>query len=441
MITAHKIVNISNRVARAKEFLLTQFKDQPNINLLVDVLVSELQELENALTDMQDARTLKNGYGTWLDEIGKKLRISRGSYNDNDYKTAMKIVMAKKTASATSEDIIRIVSLLTGDNDVRLENNYPYLLELTSFFYCVAEDQSGLKAIGDLFPVGTRVRLIQTSATPFKFSTVGRGFGNKISSLIYKDYGIGDDIRFTRQLAGTIPPSLPVPPFFTSTPFITGTGEQGQTLILNNGVVGGDAPITFSYQWLRNDVNISGQTSGTYLVVSGDLGASITCRVTATNIVGNTSLNTNNININSSAPVADVINSEIGIRNIWSATNWLNAGEVTATSSVNFLSDGVSQIVENNTITNLSWLNTTGAGLGSNYEVSYIVIDGLAFSNLNPSVTHTLSTGITFAISNTAQGNSIKQGTYRFTIRDKTDTSIVVSKTINITAEVVDAIN
>lgn len=45
-------------------------------------------------------------------------------------------------------------------------------------------------------------------------------------------------------------------------------------------------PTSYAYQWRRNGAAISGATASTYTVVSGDLGATISCAVSATNSAG-----------------------------------------------------------------------------------------------------------------------------------------------------------
>jgi len=49
---------------------------------------------------------------------------------------------------------------------------------------------------------------------------------------------------------------------------------------------------SYTYQWKKATVAISGATSQTYTIVVGDVGSSITCTVTATNTVGSTSATT-----------------------------------------------------------------------------------------------------------------------------------------------------
>jgi hypothetical protein len=45
-------------------------------------------------------------------------------------------------------------------------------------------------------------------------------------------------------------------------------------------------PTSYNYQWKRSGIAIAGATSSTYTVVSGDVGSTISCAVTATNTAG-----------------------------------------------------------------------------------------------------------------------------------------------------------
>jgi hypothetical protein len=65
--------------------------------------------------------------------------------------------------------------------------------------------------------------------------------------------------------------------------------------VIDNGTWAGTIPITFTYQWKRNGIDIIGETSNIYTTVLADLGKTITCLVTATNILGSASAQSNGI--------------------------------------------------------------------------------------------------------------------------------------------------
>ena len=84
-------------------------------------------------------------------------------------------------------------------------------------------------------------------------------------------------------------------PANTVAPVISGTTTLGSTLSSTTGTFTGNPTPTYAYQWRRNAVNITSATGSTYVLVSADSAASITCVVTATNALGNSSATSNTI--------------------------------------------------------------------------------------------------------------------------------------------------
>jgi len=100
-------------------------------------------------------------------------------------------------------------------------------------------------------------------------------------------------------VVGTIPVN-------TVAPVISGTNTFGSTLTTTDGTFTGTAPLTYTYQWLRNGSPISWQTASTYVIGSSDSLANITCSVTATNSYGSDSEVSNTITVANFAPVNTV---------------------------------------------------------------------------------------------------------------------------------------
>jgi len=86
-----------------------------------------------------------------------------------------------------------------------------------------------------------------------------------------------------------------IPPSNTVAPVLSGTPTVGQTLSCSTGTWLGTLPITYTYQWKRGVLNISGATSSTYTLVQADALQTITCEVTATNVAGSASATSNSI--------------------------------------------------------------------------------------------------------------------------------------------------
>ncbi len=94
------------------------------------------------------------------------------------------------------------------------------------------------------------------------------------------------------------------PPANTVVPTVSGTLEDGSTVIAGNGSWSGTLPIDFTYQWQRCDADgsdcedIPGATSDTYTLTSQDVDGAVRVQVTGTNGAGD--------DIAGSAPTAAV---------------------------------------------------------------------------------------------------------------------------------------
>ncbi|KRF07071.1 hypothetical protein ASH00_16125 [Arthrobacter sp. Soil782] len=88
--------------------------------------------------------------------------------------------------------------------------------------------------------------------------------------------GYESDTRSVTTFETVRPGTLTAP-----APTISGTSAVGETLTVAAGAWA-PAPVTLTYQWLRNGAAISGATAVNYPLVAADLGAAITVKVTGT---------------------------------------------------------------------------------------------------------------------------------------------------------------
>lgn len=78
-------------------------------------------------------------------------------------------------------------------------------------------------------------------------------------------------------------PGTPAP-VFSVQPTVSGTAQEGQTLTSTTGTASNTS--SYSRQWLRAGVAVSGQTGATYALTSADIGSAMSVRVTATGPTG-----------------------------------------------------------------------------------------------------------------------------------------------------------
>jgi hypothetical protein len=76
---------------------------------------------------------------------------------------------------------------------------------------------------------------------------------------------------------------IPDVPTETAAPAVSGSPALGQGLSCSTGVWGGVAPISFSFQWLRDGGAIAGATGSSYTIQAVDEGHGLACEVSAGN--------------------------------------------------------------------------------------------------------------------------------------------------------------
>lgn len=141
-----------------------------------------------------------------------------------------------------------------------------------------------------------------THDTTIQTAPAGLQPGNAANSrftndiLLVVNAGKGGNLT-NAQMAAAINAGLGqiIPPTNTVAPTITGTGAVGNQLINGSPGTWTPAGATYTRQWLRNGVAISGATANNYTLVAADSGTNCSCQVTATNPAGSTSAVSNAI--------------------------------------------------------------------------------------------------------------------------------------------------
>lgn len=434
--TANKIKLVDNRVELAKSYLLYQFQDKEVINKIVEALVEEIQEVENVIIDMQDLRTLENATGTLLDNIGNKLKVNRNNLDDNDFKTAIKVRILRKSNKGTYGDIANVFRLLTRDENPIINHSHPYVVELTAILSCISQTSAGIDEVLALFPVNTGVRLIDKPKRPFGFAGNPNAFPlssilfdtpqGQMSSLIRTEFGIYDDPRFQR-VETYIPPANN-PPVPTISPFLEYTSlAEGSVLTINKGEWTGVDPITYLYQWFVNGLAVDGETTLTYTLLAGDMDKSVYCRVIAENSDGTYIANSNSVSY-TVEPTGGIV-SGLGLNNSYIEDvsfigTTVPTAKRTTIMGLRFGTDGfVTPYDQDGDRTPVPYLDTTGVSAAADYEVYVTKTSGASlYSPTQIDIWQTLTSNREFSMRayNPAYGHVVSSGSFIFTVRNKT---------------------
>lgn len=82
-------------------------------------------------------------------------------------------------------------------------------------------------------------------------------------------------------------------PVNTGPPVLSGTFASGQTVASTSGAWTGTPAPTYAYQWYAEGAPVSGATNANFTITDSLKGADLYCRVTATNVAGSASANSN----------------------------------------------------------------------------------------------------------------------------------------------------
>lgn len=182
---------------------------------------------------------------------------------------------------------------------------------------------------------------------------------------------MGDGIARATVLTASAPVNIIAPSY-------TGSLLVGQVLTASKGYWSGVPYPTFTYQWLRDGVEISGATSSTYTLVSADIGASITVKITATNSEGTATATSASLGTVSDAVTPDDLSNKIAW---WSArdaaTITESSGNVTAiadkynSNDATLVSGATNPTIGTRTQNGLDLIDHTTTGIGSTLAANY----------------------------------------------------------------------
>jgi hypothetical protein len=113
-------------------------------------------------------------------------------------------------------------------------------------------------------------------------------------------------------VASTPPPAATAPVNVTVPVVVNTPATVGRVLGCSGGSWSGSTPQTYTYQWLRTGVAISGATGQYYTVTSADTGNTLACRVTATNVAGSAAATSAAVSVTIPPVVGKIGTSRVG---------------------------------------------------------------------------------------------------------------------------------
>lgn len=175
---------IPTHIQDARNRLLQQYRNLPNIQAVLDALVGPIQTLENAFNDLNTLRGILGGSGVQLDRLGAIVGIPRGILSDDVYRTRIKIKVIQNLSQGEPDRLIQVYGFLLGAQKVIFQDHFPGGVGiLADGIIPVGQETLIYENLQNIAAAGVRVDYIGTfpAQTPFAFAggiTQSGGFGD-----------------------------------------------------------------------------------------------------------------------------------------------------------------------------------------------------------------------------------------------------------------------
>ena len=150
-------------------------------------------------------------------------------------------------------------------------------------------DENGLENVTLSYQwLAGEAAIVGATASTYTLVSAGEGKAIKVRVSFTDDAGNDESLTSEATAAVSAAPAANNPA--TGVPTITGTAQVGETLTADtSGVADADGleNVTFTYQWLAGDSDISGATGSTYTLADADEGKVIKVQVSFTDDAGN----------------------------------------------------------------------------------------------------------------------------------------------------------
>lgn len=112
------VTKITTHVQDALNRLLQQYQGRPNITALLTALVTQIQDLENAMYPIDQYRQLYSAYGQQLDNLGEVIGLERNGLTDNEYFVLFLGTIAENNSDTTAPTMLNIIKTIFQSSDI-----------------------------------------------------------------------------------------------------------------------------------------------------------------------------------------------------------------------------------------------------------------------------------------------------------------------------------
>jgi hypothetical protein len=150
-----------DHIIELKKRQLSQFKDKPNFNKWLEIIGTELNEIEQVMYDMKNKLSVQTAEGIYLDKIGTEILQSSArplGMSDNNYRAICYAQILLNTYGGNCQQLLDFFKIL-GSTSIVFKEYYEYCLVNINYNNI---DPS-------IFSPTTILQLLETSTHPIQF--------------------------------------------------------------------------------------------------------------------------------------------------------------------------------------------------------------------------------------------------------------------------------
>lgn len=199
------ITPISDHVERAKQLLLSQYKEVESLGWILESGINQIQYLEDMFVALVTNRAIDTAIGIQLDRLGNIVGIPRiPGQSDESYRFAIRIKIGQNISEGEPESVINAFRTITGASMVYLSDGLHAEIYLSGDIDFTQEQVNTIfREMKKVIAAGVRLGGVGSfdPTEPFTFAGIqaGLGFGTESDPTIggkLAQMQVRNDIKF-----------------------------------------------------------------------------------------------------------------------------------------------------------------------------------------------------------------------------------------------------
>jgi hypothetical protein len=148
-----------DQLKKGESRIITDLSEKENFNKLLNLYLSQVQEIEVANIELSQQKNINTAEGIWLDYIGGIVGEKRKGKLDSEYRGALFTRIGINSADATPDTLINLIKSHTSADHSRIIQYFP------AAFFVTTEGQTNLDSslfylVENTRPVGVRAHVV-----------------------------------------------------------------------------------------------------------------------------------------------------------------------------------------------------------------------------------------------------------------------------------------